>query len=283
MGMGVRWMPLGGVVAGVVALNLLGGYALAAAPAKAPKPQDVKAARTVIRALTRFDQSSLRHEGAMTAAARATVAQVKAGCPGGIPASLANGTEKQQSVAFDVIFESAFDLTLNVNRPLAAATVSLSKRLAHVHFATRTLTRGIRQVAKLEGVLLKIKPSDLCADVKAAGANGFTADPPGTNRFLDSFARVIGDVATSPPNVLKRVKNLLRTDRDKTALKRLQQLSAREDKFSNKLGAEWARKLAAVLSPRSPGGGTGGFPTNPPPPATGALRRARVLSALSVI
>ena len=110
-------MPLSGVVAGVIALNLLGGSAMAA-PASAPKPQDVKAARTVVRAITRFDQTAVRHEGAMTAAAKALVAQAQAGCAGGIPASIANGTAQQQAVAFDLIFEGAFDLSIDALHPV---------------------------------------------------------------------------------------------------------------------------------------------------------------------
>jgi hypothetical protein len=276
-------MPLGGVVAGVVALGLAAGSAIAVAPAKAPKRQDVKAARTVIRALTRFDETALHREGAMAAAARAMVAQVQAGCAGGIPASLAtSGTKKQQSVAFDVLFEGAFDLSINVDRPIEGPTVNLTKRLDHARFARRALTRGIHHVATLERGLVEIKPSDLCVDVKAAAANGFTADPPGTTRFLNSFGRLFGAALGPAPNVLKKLKTFLVTPHDKAALKRLQKLDARANTFSGKLGARWAAKLAAVLSPKPSGGGTGGFPTNPPPPA-GAARRARLASAFRLL
>src|ERR1700743_2624392 len=118
--MGMKWKPLGGVVVGLVALVVLAGSALAAAPAAAPNPQNVKAARAVVRANTIFSLTALHREGAMTAAAKAMVAQVKAGCAGGIPASLANGTKQQQSIVFDLVFEGAFDLSLDVAGPIRA-------------------------------------------------------------------------------------------------------------------------------------------------------------------
>ena len=279
----MRRMSLGGVVAGLVALNLLGGPAMAARPSAAPDPQNVKAARAVVRVMTRFDETALHREGAMTAAASAMVAQVKAGCAGGIPASLANGTKQQQSIVFDLLFEGAFDLSLDVDGPIDAATVNLTNRLDHIRFATRDLTRGIHQVARLERVLIGVKPSDLCADVKAAGANGFTADPPGTKRFLNNFGRLI-DAAIGPtPKVLQKLKTFLVTARDKAAFARLKKLGARANAFSNKLGAKWAAKLGAVLTPPSSGGGTGGFPTNPPPPPSGAARRARTVSPFPAV
>jgi hypothetical protein len=283
-GMGKRSMPLGGVVAGVVALNLLGGSAMAAAPAKAPKPQDVTAARTVIRAITRFDQTAVRREGAMTAAAKALVAQVKAGCADGIPASIANGTAQQQAVAFDLIFEGAFDLSLDSLHPVVGPGRVLSRSLGRVHFSKHAFTHDIHTIAKIQSTLLAMKASDLCADVKAAAANGFTADPPGTTAALKAFARVLAPGSKGVTGVLKGLKSDLTTDHDRAALKRLQTVDARYQKFSTNLGLKWGAKLGNILSPPSTGTGPGGFPTTPPPPPpTGSVRRARITSAFAAL
>jgi hypothetical protein len=276
----MRSMPLGGVVVGVLALNLLGGSAIAAAPAQAPKPQDVTAARTVVRAITRFDQTAVRREGAMTAAARALVAQTKAGCAGGIPASIANGTSRQQGVAFDLIFESAFDLSLDALHPVVHPGRVLSGSLSRVHFSKHAFTRDIHAIAKIQDTLLVMKPSDLCADVKAAAANGFSADPPGTTASLKAFAKVLTPGSKGVTGVLKGLRSYLTTDRDRAALKHLQTVDSRYQKFSTNLGLKYGEKLGNVLSPPASGTGPGGFPTNPPPPATGSIRRARITSAL---
>lgn len=279
--MGKRWMPLSGVAAGAIVLNLLGGSAMAA-QAPAPKPQDVKAARTVIRAITRFDETALHHEGAMTAAVKALVAEAKAGCAGGIPASIANGTAQQQGVAFDLIFEGAFDLSLDSLQPVAHPAQALSRSLTRVHFSKRAFTNDIHAIAKVQGILLGLKPSDLCADVKAAGANGFTADPPGTTAALTGFGKVFLSTSKGITGVLKSLKADLTTDRDRANLKHLQTVDARYQKFSTNLGLEWGTKLGNVLSPPTSGTGPGGFPTNPPPPA-GSARRAQMTSAFAAL
>jgi hypothetical protein len=286
--MGKRWMPLSGVVAGAIVLNLLGGSAMAA-PASAPKPQDVKAARTVIRAITRFDQTALHHEGAMTAAAKALVAQVQAGCAGGIPASIANGTAQQQGVAFDLIFEGAFDLSIDSLHPVAHPARALSRSLARVHFSKRAFTQDIHSIAKIQSILLGLKPSDLCADVKAAAANGFTADPPGTTAALEGFGKVLLPTSKGITGVLKSLKSDLTTDRDRAALKHLQTVDARYQKFSTNLGLKWGGKLGNVLSPPPSGSGNGGFPTNPPspspplPPPAVSTRGAQMTSAFAAL
>lgn len=256
------------LLASVVVTVVLGVSAMAATAATAPKPQDVTAARTVVGAITRFDQTALRHEGAMTAAAKALVAQAQAGCAGGLPASVINGTAQQQAVAFDLIFESAFDLSLDVVQPLDHAGLTLAKGLDRVHFSKRAFTRGIHTTAKLQRVLLAIKPSDLCGDVKAAAAGGFAADPPGTTAFLKSFGSLISAPAQSITDTLKKIRAYLVTKGDRAALKRLQTVDSRYQKFTTTLVTKWGATLGPVLTGAPPAGGTGGFPTGPPPPST---------------
>jgi hypothetical protein len=258
----MRWVPLSGVIAGVSALSLLGGSAPAATPA--PKPHDVAAARAVIHAITRYDQTAVRREGAMTAAAKAEVAQVQAGCAGGIPASVANGTTQQQAVAFDLVFEGVVDLSLDVLHPVHHPGLLLAHAFNHVHFAKASLTRGIHAIAKLEHALLTLPSSDLCADVKAAAANGFTADPPGTTASLKRFSSVLLSSTTGVTGVLKKIRAYLVTKADRAALKRLQQVDSRYQNFSTKLGSKYGGKLGSVLTAAPPP--AGGFPTNPPPP-----------------
>jgi hypothetical protein len=273
----MRSVSLGGVVAGMIAVNLLGGSAMAATP---PEARDVAAARTVIRAITRFDQTALRHEGAMTAAAKALVAQVHAGCAGGLPPSVINGTAQQQAVAFDLVFESAFDLSLDVVHPLGHAALTMAKSLDRVHFSKRAFTRGIHATAKIQRVLLAIRPSDLCGDVKAAAAGGFAADAPGTTAFLKSFESLISGSAQSIPNTLKKIRAYLVTTGDRAALTRLQTVDSRYQKFSTKLVTKWGAKLGSVLTGAPPAGGTGGFPTGPPTPSITRTAMTAAFAAL---
>jgi hypothetical protein len=264
-------MSLGGMVTGVIALNLLGGPAMAATPANAPKLRDVTAARAVIHAIGHFDQTALHRQAAMTAAAKALVAQVQAGCAGAIPATIANGTHQQQGVFLDLVFESAFDLTVRAIHPLDHAATALTKGLDRVHFSKRTFTRRIHDTAKAQQLLLAVKPSDLCADVEAAAAGGFAADAPGTTAFLNGIDSLNPGPTESVPKILKTIGADLVTQSDRAALKRLQKVDARYQKFSLNLGVRWGARLGKVLTSAPPAGGTGGtggFPTNPPPPSS---------------
>jgi hypothetical protein len=276
--MGRRSLSLCGAVASAIALNLLGGAAMAAAPAKAPKTQDVVAARTVVAAITRFDKTALAREKQITAAANAMVAQVQTGCPGSLPASVLNGTSTQQAVAFDLLFEAAFDLSIDTVAPVRRPGLALAKGLDRAKFSTRAFSRGIHKTATVQRVFVTLTPSDLCGDVNAAAAGGFAADPPGTTAFLKGFQNALSSSGLSVTAIIKKLNPYLVTTRDQASLTRLKAIDARYEKFATNLGVKSGAKLGKVLSGTTQsGGGTGGFPTKPPPPA--AIRRARVTAA----
>ena len=124
--------------------------------------------------------------------------------------------------------------------------------------------------------------------MKAAAANGFTADPPGTTAALKGFAKVFRPTSKGITAVLKSLRADLTTDRDRAALKHLQTVDARYQKFSTNLGLKWGAKLGNVLSPPPSGTGSGGFPTNPPPsppppPPAGSARRATMTAAFAAL
>jgi hypothetical protein len=243
----------------------------------------VAAARTVVRVFTRFDETALHREHAMTAAARAWVAQVKAGCAGTIPSTIANGTKTQQAVYFDLVVEEALDLTLRALHPVDHAALVFTKGLDHVHFSRRAFTRAIHDTAAAQRVLLALKPSDLCTDVKAAAAGGFAADAPGTTAFLKGIDRLNPGPTVSVSGVIKTTKPDLLTKSDQAAVKRLRKVDARYIKFSANLGVKWGLRLAKVLlSPPPAGGtgGTGGFPVHPPPPPA-SVRQAMGAAAFA--
>jgi hypothetical protein len=188
----------------MLALKLLAGSALAATSPHLPKPRDAAAARTLIRAIDRFDQTALRRQGAMTVAARAFVAQVKAGCGGDLPASVVNGTPRQQAVVVDIALEGALDLSLDAVHTVNHAALAMSRAFDRVHFSKRALSRGIHLMARIQRLVLKVKPSDLCGDIKAAAAGGFAADPPGTTAFVKVFMRLANRALLPTPELAIR-------------------------------------------------------------------------------
>jgi hypothetical protein len=270
-------VPLGGVVVGAVVLNLMGGAAMAAAP----KPADVASARTLVSTVTRFDKTALKHEREMTAAAKAVVAKVQAACPGSIPSSVANGTPAQQGVAFDLVLEGSFDLSIAVIHPLDHAALALAKGLDRAHFSKRAFSRGVHATATLQRRFVALEPTDFCGDVKAAAAGGFAADAPGTTAFLKRLQNLGSSSALGVPAIVKKVKPYLLTAHDRAALKRLKTVDARYQKFATNLGLTWGTRLGSVLAGSPPpGGGTGGFPTGPPSPSSMGTALTRAFAAL---
>ena len=99
---------------------------------------------------------------------------------------------QQQAVAFDLVFEGVVDLSLAPSirsiTPRLSLANGLQPRPLHQDRRSRA---GIHAIAKLQHALLTLPSSDLCADVKAAAANGFAADPPGTTASLKRFSGVL--------------------------------------------------------------------------------------------
>jgi hypothetical protein len=243
----MRSVRLGFGAGVVVACAALGGSAIAAAPANAPKSRDVAAARSVLSALTRFDQAALARRSAAMGAAKDAVAQVQAGCAGAIPRSAQRGTGTQQSVVQDVLAEGALDVSLAANRPLAGPLREVATRLAAAHFSSHALTRGFQNTARANRLVLSLTPTDLCADVKAAAAAGFDADPPGTTGALKHIATLSSAHGLGISLIPSKLAPYLVTTRDRGALAQLKTLNARYVSAIQGGELTWERKLGSVL------------------------------------
>ena len=242
----MRSVLLGSGVGAAVAVAALSGSAIAA-PSTAPKPRDVAAARSVVSALTRFDQEALARRGAVTAAAKAAVAQAQTGCASAIPRSAQDGTGTQQAVVQDLLSEGALDVSLAVNHPLAGPLRTVATRLAAAHFSSRALTRGFQNTARANRLVLSLTPTDLCADVKAAAASGFDSDPPGTRAALKHVSTLASVHGLGLSIIPSKLAPYLVTTRDRSALAHLKTLNARYVTAIEDRELTWERKLASAL------------------------------------
>lgn len=230
----------------VVAVAALGGPAVAA-PATAPKPRDVAAARSVVSALERFDQEALARRSSVTAAAKAAVAQVQAGCPGAIPKSAQEGTGTQQAVVQDLLTEGALDVSLAANQPLAGPLRVVATRMAGAHFSSRGLSLAFRRTAQANRFVLSLRPTDLCADVTAAAAAGFDADPPATTSALKHVATLSSSHGLDLKVIPSKLAPYLAGARDRSALAHVKSLNTRYEKAIQGVELTWERKLGSAL------------------------------------
>ena len=233
-------------VGGVAAVAALGGPAIAAT-STAPKPRDVAAARSMVTALTRFDQEALARENAVTAAAKAAVAQVQTGCPGAIPKSAQDGTGTQRAVVQDLLTEGALDVSLAANEPLAGPLRVVATRLAGAHFSSRALSRAFSRTAQANRFVLSLRPTDLCADVTAAAADGFDADPTATTSALKHVATLSSSHALALSLIPSKLAPYLGATRERSALAHLKTLNGRYVSAIQGTELTWERKLGSAL------------------------------------
>ena len=241
----MRSVLAGLTVAGAIAVAGAGGPAVAVA--SAPTRQDVATARSVIKAVAAYDQAALARQAPATAAAKTEVAQVKAGCAGAIPASAINGTGTQQSVVSDLLAEASLDVSLAVNQPLLRPLRTVARSLGAARFSSRSLSSAFQETARVNHFVTTLSPTDLCADVKAAAADRFNADPPATTTALRHISFLSTSKALSLGAIPSKVAPFMTTSRDRAALAHVKSLNARYEKGIRGAEVTWERKLESVL------------------------------------
>jgi hypothetical protein len=221
---------------------------IAAATAKTPSGRDVTSARKLMGDLARFYQAGLDTRRQAHAAVNASVQMIKATCPNALPATLSDGPKREQAVSMQMLTEAAYDLALVASQPTDHAALVEAAALDRLHFSRRAATRDAREIARGQRLTAALKTSDLCADLQAAAANGFTSVPPATRHFVAMVNRVFSVPAPSFDDLDKHLGPYLTTRRDKAAVKRVRDLGMRYTEFAFTLGLNAGGKLVSVLT-----------------------------------
>jgi hypothetical protein len=233
----MRWLLLGAGLIGALVVS-------APAAAMAPKARDVTATRRFIAAETRFDRAELARGGAITKATNAYLRRVKAGCAGDMPVTLSTGgPPPQRKVYLDLVKEASFDLYAASTRPVQHAELGLLHALRRVHFTQPRLAGVVSEIVLGNE---PATPNNLCADVKAAQAAHFAAEPAGTARLLRRVApQLSGGTSTQLPGGLRPY---LITSADQAAYKTLQALDKRYAAFTNTFVLTETVRLVSILT-----------------------------------
>jgi hypothetical protein len=239
-----RLLLRGGVLLVAAVLTL----PITAAMAKAPSAHDIRSARHLMRDLGRYYQAGLNTRRQANAAVNDAIKLIKATCPNTLPASLATGGKTQQTVGMQMLTEVAYDIALVAIEPTDHAALVEANGLDRLHFSRRAANRDAREIAHGQRVVVGLKTSDLCADLQAAMADGFTSVPPATQQFLDVVNRVFSLPAPSLDDLHKDLGSYLTTRRDRAMVKRVRNLAARYTEFAFNLGVTAGGKLLSVLN-----------------------------------
>lgn len=238
-------------VGGAVMVALVA--ASGAGAATRPSAADGAAAKRFVSVETRFLHRATSQRAAERAAGAAFLSRVSKGCAGAIPASVAKtATPAQGTVVASLAVEADFDLAAAVQHPLSPAVHAELSALRRLHFTRSAIDRDLASGIKAERAALAVKPTDLCADVKAAAAGDFDAVPAATRRFLNTVRKL----ASTDPILSGALLRMIRPDlprRDRAAAVRLGRLDRSVGRAASRLVAAQHKRLFAVLMPGGPG------------------------------
>lgn len=180
-----RLMRRGLAVAAVV----LAGTSIAAGSATASATRDRAATRSLIQAMTRY---YLTGNSLMPQAGRAGTAfvnQVAEDCPGALDPSRLSTS--QLPVANALNLEAGFDEYIEeFDVPFRAADLAAASALKPLRWGDGAITRLIRTVQANLAYAAREQPTDACADIDAAKAQGFNQVPAATKNLLAQVRRI---------------------------------------------------------------------------------------------
>jgi hypothetical protein len=132
-------------------------------------------------------------------AVQSLVAQVKNDCPDLLASAPANHARD------DVRAEIGAGVFLTLERPERSATISFAKKVERLRWSNRKLTYYVSHSAREEVAKEELALPDICVDARAFAADGFTAAPATTERFLRSYDAANSITTITGPGDLEEI------------------------------------------------------------------------------
>lgn len=179
---GRRMGGAGSALALGVLISIFVAVPVAYAHARSTRARDIAATRAYIEADYRLARAGRVRLAASLAAISALVHRTVAECPLAGEGAYVNAAANQVS---EEVLET---VEVTAYQPDIRAIRAAARSLRPLRWSNDKLTRRVHAfVVKLEN-LAKIAPADICADVRAYAATGFTVAPEPTVRFVKLFA-----------------------------------------------------------------------------------------------
>jgi hypothetical protein len=205
----------------------------ARAPARA---RDAAATRAYIQADYQLARFAHAHFAASQAAIRALVKRTVGECP------LAGEGSYVNHAANEVGEEIVGTIVVTAEQPDIAAVHAFVGAAQHLRWSSRTLTRAVRAyVGKLRN-LAALAPADICADVKAYAATGFSTEPEATVRFDKLYLAADVEAEEVPLRLLAPSEDA----HGAALLRRVKKFEAPLIAAENKAVAEWMQIMRGL-------------------------------------
>jgi hypothetical protein len=163
----------------LTALSLL---ALAALPAAAlAASADTAASEAYVRANYRLVSAGRAKLSSSQAALDAMLGRMRRECPLVVAAS------PQDEASEKLTWEVAATMRVVVFRGLAGPIARFARTVRRLRWSNPRLTSSVRDYARRLSAEATTPPRDLCADLRAWKASGYTRLPPGTLAFVNAY------------------------------------------------------------------------------------------------
>lgn len=224
--------------------------AATAASAAAPSRSDAPSARGLIAAVSGFYEAGLRTRHTARADVNHVIVDFRRRCPHVIPFEAVFGTQHQLSVAHQLTVEESADLWLAVSAPVVSAAIHEAALLKRLRFRSARANRDARQMARSQLLMARLRPSDGCADLRAAASGHYEHVPAPTRRLVTRFLVALGSHTPLYVELKKDIGLDLPTAsrRDRGAFTRMRSLVDAYDAFADGVVFRAQRKLASVLA-----------------------------------
>jgi hypothetical protein len=204
----------------------------------------------LIAAVSGFYEAGLRTRHQARADVNHVIVDFKRRCPHVIPFEAVSGTEHQLSVAHQLTVEESADLGLAVSAPVVPAAIHEAAVLKRLRFRSARANRDARQLARSQLLMSAVRPSDGCADLRAAASNHYEHVPAATRRLVTRFLDALG---SHTPLFVELKKDLgldlpTATRHDRIAFTHMRSLVDAYYGFADGVLFRAERKLASVLA-----------------------------------
>jgi hypothetical protein len=169
--------------------------AISQAPAALASPADVAATRSYVQANYALVQYAAARLGAAEARLQGVLRRVGADCPNAAAGSPQN--EESTMVSNEIIGAMVL-ATYHGALPQIGAFVRVASRLV---WSNRALTRAVHAYAGKLRTLARLGPPDVCGDIKAWAANGYSRLPLSTLSFNALFVPAWVALGELPPQL----------------------------------------------------------------------------------
>jgi hypothetical protein len=200
------------------------------------RARDVAATRAYIQADYRLTSLARRHLAASQASIRALVKRTVGECP------LAGEGSYVNHAANEVSEEIVGTIVATAYHPDVAAIHEFVGAVQHLRWSSRTLTRAVRAyMVKLQNLAV-LAPADICGDVKAFAATGFSSEPEATVRFDKLYFAADVEAEEVPLRLLAPYEDVHRVE----LLRRVKKLEAPLAEAEAKAVSQWMQIMRGL-------------------------------------